>query len=101
VGEKIFAGIVLLVCALLMLRLVIGARRRYAYDAFWRRLWAGTRIRALRLWHWRSASRQARRDADEAIRRARGRAEGEWDGNVYTPKSFDANRDKRDKRNLH
>jgi hypothetical protein len=98
VAEKIFAGIVLLVCALLMVRLLIGERRRYRYDAFWRRLWAGTRIRALRLWHWRSASRQARRDADEAIRRARGKDDGEWDGNVYTPKSFDG---KRDKRNLH
>lgn len=98
VAEKIFAGIVLLVCALLLLRLVIGERRRWRYDAFWRRLWAGTRIRALRLWHWRAASRKARHDADEAIRRARGRNGGEWDGNVYKPKSFD---DKRDKRNLH
>jgi hypothetical protein len=97
VVEKILAGLVLLVCVLLLVRLVIGERRRWHYDAFWRRLWAGTRIRALRLWHWRAASRQARRDADEAIRRARGR-DGEWDGNVYTPKSFDG---KRDKRNLH
>lgn len=93
--EKILAAIVLLVCALLLVRLVIGERRRWRYDAFWRRLWAGTRIRALRVWHWRAASRKARRDADEAIRRARG---GEWDGNVYKPKSFQG---KRDKRNLH
>ena len=91
--EKIFVSLVLAVCALLLLRLVIGERRRHAYDAFWRRLWAATRIRALRLWHWRAASRQAKRDADAAIRRAR---EGEWDGNVYKPKSF-----KRDRKNLH
>ncbi len=93
--EKILAGLVLLVCALLLLRLVIGERRRRRYDAFWRRAWAGTRIRALRLWHWRSATRQARRDADEAIRRARG---GEWDGNVYKPTAF---KGKRDRRKLH
>lgn len=91
--EKIFAGLVLLVCGLLLLRLVIGERRRYRYDAFWRRLWIGVRIRSLRLWHWRRAGRQARRDAEEAIRRAR---DGEWDGNVYKPKSF-----KGDRRNLH
>ena len=92
-AEKIFAGLVLVVCGLLLLRLVIGERRRYRYDAFWRRLWVAVRVRSLRLWHWRSASRQARQDADEAIRRASG---GEWDGNVYKPKSF-----KRDPRKLH
>lgn len=84
-GDQIFAGLVLAVCGVLLLRLVLGERRRYAFDAFWRRLWIALRVRGLRLWHWRAARRQARRDADEAIRRAQ---EGEWDGNVYKPKSF-------------
>jgi len=83
--EMIFVGIVLAVCAVLMLRLLLGERRRYRFDAALRRLWLAVRIKALRLWHWRAAHRQARRDAEEAIRRAR---EGEWDGNVYKPKSF-------------
>jgi hypothetical protein len=81
----IFVGIVLATCAVLMLRLLLGDRRRYAFDAAWHRLGVAVRVKALRLWHWRSARRQARRDAEEAIRRAR---EGEWDGNVYKPKSF-------------
>ena len=83
--EKIFAGIVLAVCGVLMLRLLLGERRRYRFDAALRRFVVAARVKALRLWHWRSAHRQARRDAEEAIRRAR---EGEWDGNVYKPKSF-------------
>lgn len=90
-AEKIFAALVLACCAVLMLRLVIGARRRQRFDAFWRRLWIRVRIHAVRIWHWPAARRRARRDAEEAIRRAR---EGTWDGNVYKPKSFD-------KRKLH
>jgi hypothetical protein len=96
VVEKIFAGFVLVVCGLLLLRLVIGARRRHAYDLFWKRLWIATRLHVLRLWHWPAARRQARRDADAAIRRA---SDGEWDGNVYKPKSF--KRDPARDRKLH
>lgn len=91
VAEKIFAALVLATCAVLALRLVIGEQRRWRFDAFWRRLWARLRIQATRLWHWPAARRRAKRDAEEAIRRAR---EGTWDGNVYKPKSFD-------KRKLH
>lgn len=83
-AETIFAGIVLAACAVMLLRLLLG-HRRHAFDAFWRRHTLALRIRLLRLWHWRSAQRRARHDAEEAIRRAR---EGEWDGNVYKPKSF-------------
>jgi hypothetical protein len=94
VVEKIFAAVVLAVCGLLLVRLVIGARRRHAYDAFWRRLWIGTRVQVQRWWHWPAARRRARRDADAAIRRA---SRGEWDGNVYKPDSFkrDRNRDRK------
>jgi hypothetical protein len=91
VAEKIFAALVLACCAVLMLRLLLGERRRGGFDAFWRRVWIRLRIQALRLWHWPAARRRAKRDAEAAIRRAR---EGTWDGNVYKPKSFD-------KRKLH
>lgn len=87
--ERVFAAIVLAVCIVLLLRLVVSAPRRYRFDAAVRR--ATFRLRRLghEAWHWRDARRdaeRARKVADEAIRRARDR--GEWDGNVYTPKSF-------------
>lgn len=92
--ERIFAAIVLVACALLLLRLVIGERRRYRFDAAARRAWFMLRRFALALqrkllslWHWRSSRREAAKVAEEAIRRARS-AEGSWDGNVYKPKSF-------------
>ena len=94
VAEKIFAALALTVCAVLLLRLLIGERRRYRFDAAARRLWFtlrrfGSWLRrgASSLWHWRSSRRQAARAAEEAIRRARS-ADGSWDGNVYKPKSF-------------
>lgn len=90
-ADKIFAAIVLACCLVLLLRLALGERRRYRFDAFWRRLWITLRVQGARAWHWPSARRRARRDAEEAIRRAR---DGVWEGNVYKPKSFD-------KRKLH
>lgn len=84
--EKLLAGIVLLACVALFVRLLVGARRRQRLDAWARRSTAALARQARLLWHWRSARAQARRVADEAIRRARG--EVERDGNVYRPKSF-------------
>ena len=87
--ERVFAAIALAVCAVLLVRLVIGERRRWRFDAYVRRMAYGVRRFGLGVWHWRDARRateSARQAADEAIKRARDR--GEWDGNVYTPKSF-------------
>lgn len=85
--EKLFAGLVLLVCVVLMVRLLLGARRRARFDAWARHTWHELvqRLRLLR--HWRSSRREAQRVADEAIRRARGE-DVERDGNVYRPKAF-------------
>ncbi len=92
--EQGLAGLTLAVCALLLLRLVIGERRRYRFDAAARRLWFTLRRfglslqrKLLSLGHWRASRRQAAHAAEEAIRRARS-ADGSWDGNVYKPKSF-------------
>ena len=92
--EKMFAALALAVCAVLLLRLLIGERRRYRFDAAARRVWVALRrfgLSLLRsgawLYHWRSSRRQAAQAAEEAIRRARG-SDGTWDGNVYKPKSF-------------
>ncbi|MBX3606285.1 MAG: hypothetical protein KF788_13475 [Piscinibacter sp.] len=84
--EKVLAGVVVVVCIGLFVRLLIGERRRYRLDAWLQRQGTLLARRARGLWHWRSSRKQAQRVADEAIRRARG--EVERDGNVYKPKSF-------------
>lgn len=87
--EKILASLGLVVCVALLVHMALGARRRQAVDARVARLLQGLRHTAHRLWHWRSSREAARRAADDAIQRARqGRASGEWDGNVYRPRSF-------------
>ncbi|MBX3618942.1 MAG: hypothetical protein KF891_02950 [Rhizobacter sp.] len=87
--EKSFAALVLIVCAALLLRLVIGERLRWKFDSALRRGWARTRAAGVSLYRWRDGRRSrksAERLAEEAIRRARG--EGHWEGNVFKPKSF-------------
>jgi len=76
--EKVLAGTALAVCVVMLLRLCLGARARYRFDRAWRAavhapMWVVHRVRASR-------------GAAEAIRRAK--SAGEWEGNVYTPKSF-------------
>ena len=85
-AEKILAGAVLAVCAVMLLRLVLSSGRRARFDARLRYLAWSLRHKAYRLWRWPSARREAARAAEEAIRRAR--EGGQWDGNVYRPKSF-------------
>ena len=85
--ERVFAAIVIAVCAVLLLRLLIGERRRYRFDAAVRRVAFAVR-RAPAEWRRRRTSqRAAEKAASDAINRARGRPPGEWDGNVFTPKS--------------
>lgn len=111
--EKLFAAIVLAACAVLMLRLLLGPRRRARFDAAARRLWSRIGHAADGAWHWRGRRRTAARAAEEAIRRAQGRGsgrgadadgareaerDGEWDGNVFRPGSF---RKPRRPRKLH
>ena len=87
--ERVLAAIVMAICAVMLLRLVLGERRRARFDAWLRRHWLRLRHTGHNLWRWRENRRQAeqaRKVADELIKRARDR--GEWDGNVYTPKSF-------------
>ena len=92
--EKLFPAIVVAACLVLLLRLVLGERRRHTFDrtiARWSRT-IGARIEGL--FTWNASRRRARRAADEAIRRARDG--GEWDGNVYRPKSFNSkNKDRK------
>jgi hypothetical protein len=83
--QSLFAGLALLACVLLMLRLALPVRRRQRFDAACRRALDALR-RGPANWFRRKEMREhAQRTASEAIRRAR---EGHWDGNVYRPKSF-------------
>ena len=94
--EKLFAGLMLAVCLLLLVRVLIGARRRERFDAAWLRFRGIVRRRWRAVAGWPLARRRAGRVADEAILRARRRAAGDWEGNVYRPTSF-----KKKKRDLH
>jgi len=96
IAEKIFAGLMLALCLLLLVRMTIGPQRRQRLDAALRR-WRAPWRRRLQQARRSSAESRAERTAQDAIARARRTAaEGEWDGNVYRPKSF-----KRKKRDLH
>ena len=85
--EKIFAGLTLAVCALLLMRLLVGAQRRSRIDTAARRALHEAQRVALSAYNWRDRNRRAARAAEDAIRRARAGAT-ERDGNVYKPKSF-------------
>jgi len=85
--EKLFAGLVVLGCVALLVRQMIGERRRWRLDAALRRVTRPLWRSVQRLYHWPSARRAARREAEAAIRRARGEPVAR-DGNVYRPKAF-------------
>lgn len=84
--EKIIAAIMLAGCLVLLLRVFLGERRRAKFDAAIARFSHRVSRRMDALISLPAAKRRARREAEVAIRRAR--EGGEWDGNVYRPKSF-------------
>lgn len=83
--EKGFAAVVLVACLVMLLRLALGARRRQRFDAVAIRIWLRLRAAAAAVWRWPRSRREARKLADDAIRRA---SQGQWDGNVYRPEQF-------------
>lgn len=128
--EKVLAGLVLLACVLLAVRLLLPGSRRWRFDAAFGRAWRRARERSRPSGRRpverrrepraeraaaREAEERARHEAEAAIRRAR---QGSWKGNVFRPDSFDgeanganrandtngaddAKRPGRDRRNLH
>jgi hypothetical protein len=84
--ELIFAGIALLVCVALLLRMALPERQRRRVDAQWRLLVQRGRWLAHRLWFWRAQRKSAAREAEEAIRRAQRKVKR--DGNVVRPDAF-------------
>jgi hypothetical protein len=107
--EKLLAALVLIVCLVMLGRMMLPARQQQRFDALLRdwRDWLRA-LRDRRPWQRRAARHDAARTAEEAIRKARRAAsrrpngghgsrghdaekaepEGEWDGNVFRPKSF-------------
>jgi hypothetical protein len=84
--EKFSAALLLAICLVMLLRLVMGERRRRGFDAWALRTWGALRAMSLQVWRWRSNRRKAQQVAQEAIRRAS--ADVRRDGNVYRPDSF-------------
>lgn len=84
--EKFFAATVLAACAVFMVRLLVGERRRLRFDMAARQAWHGLKRRSVALYRWRSSRRDAEREAQEAIQRAR--EGGRWEGNVYKTRAF-------------
>jgi hypothetical protein len=81
-NEKIFAWAGLVICTLCLVRLLLGARWRQLLDAFVQK-----RIsRISSAWRWVMLRRQAVREAEKVIRRARQGVTRE--GNVYKPEVF-------------
>ena len=91
--EKIVPAVIVVACLIALARLVLGERRRYALDRAIARWSRSVRSRVEGLFTWNADRRRARRAADEAIRRAKDG--GEWDGNVYRPKSFQGRKDRK------
>ena len=91
--EKIVPAVIVVACLIALGRLVLGERRRHRLDRALARWTRAARSRIEGLFTWNADRRRARRAADEAIRRARDG--GEWDGNVYRPKSFQGKKDRK------
>ncbi|MBK7060067.1 MAG: hypothetical protein IPI03_22580 [Rubrivivax sp.] len=90
--EKLFAGVVVLVCAGLLLRMVLGPQRQHQWDRFWQRQLVRVQSTGRwlkRQWQLLRSSRGARQAAEDAIQRARrGKPEVDREGNVIRPRSF-------------
>lgn len=95
--EKVLAAIVTAACAVAFIRLCLGAQRRRRFDQVMRRWWLALKGLPQRLRRRPMSKKEAALLAQDAIERARqrklgqktpGKPDGNWDGNVYRPKSF-------------
>lgn len=95
--HTVLAALGLAICIALAVHMALPYRWRARVDAGVARLGARLQAQLDRAIGWRRRQRQTRAaalEADRVIRRAResaqnARPEGEWDGNVYRPKSFE------------
>ena len=84
--EKMIALVIAAACLLMLVRLMVGERRRYRLDRAVIGHWQRVSSWVVKTWRWRVSKKKAAKEAEAAINRARTR--GDWDGNVFRPKSF-------------
>lgn len=99
--QTVLAATGLVVCIALAVHMALPYRWQARVDAAARGLVSWAQLQMARLTGWRRRQRQTRvaaLEAERVIRRAResalhdardSRTGGEWDGNVYRPKSFE------------
>ena len=95
--HTVLASLGLAVCVALAVHMALPLRLRNGVDAALDRLGDWLQAQVDRAVGWRRRQRQTRAaalEADRVIRRAResaqnSRTDGEWDGNVYRPQSFE------------
>lgn len=96
--HTVLAAVGLAICIALAVHMALPYRARAWVDAAVARLGDWMRAQVDRATGWRRRQRQTRAaalEAERVIRRAQesaqqgGRVDGEWDGNVYRPKSFE------------
>ena len=97
--STVLAALGLATCIALAVHMALPYRARARVDAALAQLGAWAQAQIDRATGWRRRQRQTRAaalEAERVIRKAResaqqgdGRADGEWDGNVYRPKSFE------------
>lgn len=97
--HTLLAATGLVVCIALAIHMALPYRAQARVDAGVARLGAWMRAQMDLATGWRRRQRQTRAaalEAERVIRRARasaqqgdGRTDGEWDGNVYRPKTFE------------
>ncbi len=86
-ADKWLSGLIVLACAVMLLRLAVGPRRRARLDAWARGVPVRVRARWHALRHGRRARQDAERLAEGAIARAR-RNRVDKEGNVLRPDAF-------------
>jgi hypothetical protein len=86
--DKVLPVAIAVVCVLMLARLFMGERLRGRVDRTAVQAWRSLRRRVLKLVRWRSSRKAAAQATEEVIRRARTKASGKWEGNVYKPDSF-------------
>jgi hypothetical protein len=84
--EKIIALVIAAVCLVMLVRLLIGERRRNRLDRAVIGNWQRASNWLVKGWRWRVSKKKAAKEAQAVINRARTR--GDWEGNVFRPKSF-------------
>jgi hypothetical protein len=97
--QTVLAAVGLGICIALAVHMALPYRAQARVDAWVARLSAWFQAQMDRATGWRRRQRQTRAaalEAERVIRRAResaqqgeNRVDGEWDGNVYRPKSFE------------